>query len=120
MNAIAEPISSTAPPAPDPLDFAERQDGRFVVYEFRGKTFRLDREKARARKDAKRVINGPRTPELNVLPLKYPEAYRIYKQMKANHWEPDVIDMTKDCTQWNSGALKIGRASCRERVCYAV
>ena len=77
MNAIAEPISSTAPPVPDPLDFVERQDGRFVVYEFRGKTFRLDREKARARKDAKRVINGPRTPELNVLPLKYPEAYQI-------------------------------------------
>ncbi len=87
-------------------DFVEREEGRFVLYEFRGKTFRLDREKARARKDAKRVINGPRTPELNVLPLKYPEAYRIYKQMKANHWEPDVIDMTKDCTQWNSDALK--------------
>ncbi len=106
MNAIAELVAPVAPPVPDPLDFAERQDGRFVVYEFRGKTFRLDREKARAKKDAKRVINGPRTPELNVLPLKYPEAYRIYKQMKANHWEPDVIDMTKDCTQWNSGVLK--------------
>jgi len=25
--------------------------------------------------------------------------------MKANHWEPDVIDMTKDCGQWNSNAL---------------
>jgi ribonucleoside-diphosphate reductase beta chain len=26
--------------------------------------------------------------------------------MKANHWEPDVIDMTKDCTLWNTpGAL---------------
>jgi ribonucleoside-diphosphate reductase beta chain len=25
--------------------------------------------------------------------------------MKANHWEPDVIDMTKDCAQWNTGAL---------------
>jgi ribonucleoside-diphosphate reductase beta chain len=104
MNAIAEPVCRTTPPASH--DFTEREEGRFVIYEFRGKTFRLDREKARARKDAKRVINGPRTPELNVLPLKYPEAYRIYKQMKANHWEPDVIDMTKDCTQWNSGALK--------------
>jgi ribonucleoside-diphosphate reductase beta chain len=40
-----------------------------------------------------------------VLPLKYHEAYRIYKQMKANHWEPDVIDMTRDVQHWNTGAL---------------
>ena len=40
-----------------------------------------------------------------MLPLKYHEAYRIYKQMKANHWEPDVIDMTRDSQQWNTGAL---------------
>ncbi|MBV8278430.1 MAG: ribonucleotide-diphosphate reductase subunit beta [Verrucomicrobia bacterium] len=25
--------------------------------------------------------------------------------MKANHWEPDVIDMTKDCAMWNSNRL---------------
>jgi ribonucleoside-diphosphate reductase beta chain len=25
--------------------------------------------------------------------------------MKANHWEPDVIDMTKDCATWNSDKL---------------
>jgi ribonucleoside-diphosphate reductase beta chain len=25
--------------------------------------------------------------------------------MKANHWEPDVIDMSKDALQWNTGAL---------------
>ena len=105
--AAEVPINTAAP-----LDDTSRStvidqnDGRYVTHEFRGKTFRLDREKARARKEAKRVINGLRTAELNVLPLKYPEAYRIYKQMKANHWEPDVIDMTKDCTQWNSGALK--------------
>jgi ribonucleoside-diphosphate reductase beta chain len=51
------------------------------------------------------VINGQRSAELNILPLKYHEAYRIYKQMKANHWEPDVIDMTRDSQQWNTGAL---------------
>ncbi len=51
------------------------------------------------------MINGLRSAELNVLPLKYHEAYRIYKQMKANHWEPDVIDMTKDCSTWNSNKL---------------
>src|SRR3984957_19726701 len=83
----------------------EREEGRHVVYTFQNRTFRLDKEKARARLAGKRVINGLRSAELNVLPLKYHEAYRIYKQMKANHWEPDVIDMTKDCTQWNGNAL---------------
>lgn len=88
-------------------ELTEREDDRFTYISFRGKTFRLDKEKARQRKDGKRVINGERTAELNVMPLKYPEAYRIYKQMKANHWEPDVIDMTKDCTMWNSGELSL-------------
>jgi len=76
-----------------------------VEYRFRDKVFRLNRAAARERIAAKSVINGPRSAELNVMPLKYPEAYRLYKQMKANHWEPDVIDMSKDCQQWNSGAL---------------
>jgi len=83
----------------------EKEEGRHVVYTFGNKTFRLDKEKARQRLDGKRVINGLRSAELNVLPLKYHEAYRIYKQMKANHWEPDVIDMTKDCSMWNSNKL---------------
>lgn len=83
----------------------ETEDSRYVVYSFLNRTFRLDKEKARARLAGKRVINGVRSAELNVLPLKYHEAYRIYKQMKANHWEPDVIDMTKDCTLWNSEKL---------------
>jgi len=92
-------------PSAAPLEFAAREEGDYVVYRFGAKTFRLDKAKARARLAGKRVINGHRSAELNVLPLKYHEAYRIYKQMKANHWEPDVIDMTKDCSQWNSTAL---------------
>jgi len=83
----------------------EREEGRHVIYTFQNRTFRLDKEKARARLAGKRVINGLRSAELNVLPLKYHEAYRIYKQMKANQWEPDVIDMTKDCATWNSNKL---------------
>ncbi len=83
----------------------EREEGRHVVYTFQNRTFRLDKEKARARLAGKKVINGLKSAELNVLPLKYHEAYRIYKQMKANHWEPDVIDMTKDCATWNSNKL---------------
>src|ERR1700761_3462081 len=83
----------------------EREEGRYIVYSFLNRTFRLDKEKARARLAGKQVINGVRSAELNILPLKYHEAYRIYKQMKANHWEPDVIDMTKDCATWNSNKL---------------
>jgi ribonucleoside-diphosphate reductase beta chain len=82
-----------------------REEGNTVVYTIGGKNFRLNKQQARERMAGKRVINGLRSAELNVLPLKYHEAYRIYKQMKANHWEPDVIDMTKDCTQWNSNQL---------------
>jgi ribonucleoside-diphosphate reductase beta chain len=86
-------------------DHAAREEGDYVVYQLGTKTFRLNKSKARARFDGKRVINGHRSAELNVLPLKYHEAYRIYKQMKANHWEPDVIDMTRDVQHWNTGAL---------------
>jgi len=52
----------------------EREEGRNVVYSFQKRSFRLDREKARARLAGKRVINGIRSAELNVLPLKYYEA----------------------------------------------
>ncbi|MCS6772269.1 MAG: ribonucleotide-diphosphate reductase subunit beta [Kiritimatiellae bacterium] len=79
--------------------------GDTIEYVFRNKVFRLNREQARKALEGKRVINGIRTPELNIFPLKYTEAYRLYKQMKANHWEPDVIDMTRDCRQWSGDAL---------------
>src|SRR4051812_3645989 len=71
------------PAVPPPLaPIAEDNDT--VVYEFAGKTFRLNKAKARERLAGKKVINGHKSAELNVLPLKYHEAYRIYKQMKAN------------------------------------
>ena len=96
----------------DPLNFisaegdvSAKEEGDVVIYQFRNKSFRLDKSKARQRLEGKKVINGHRSAELNVLPLKYHEAYRIYKQMKANHWEPDVIDMSKDAHQWNTDAL---------------
>src|SRR5580698_3718014 len=88
-----------------PTDIVEKEEGDYIVHRLGNKTFRLNKSKARERLAGKRVINGQRSAELNVLPLKYHEAYRIYKQMKANHWEPDVIDMTKDCSQWNGDAL---------------
>jgi len=85
--------------------FSVSEEGDHVIHRLGAKTFRLDKTKARARLAGKKVINGLRSAELNILPLKYHEAYRIYKQMKANHWEPDVIDMTKDCAQWNGNTL---------------
>jgi ribonucleoside-diphosphate reductase beta chain len=96
---------SPSPTAPGSLDFETGEEGNYVIHRLGNKTFRLDKAKARARLDGKRVINGIRSAELNVLPLKYHEAYRIYKQMKANHWEPDVIDMSKDALQWTNGSL---------------
>lgn len=101
-DILATPLP---PVSSDPDYFTTTEEGDYVVYQFRNKTFRLNKAKARERLAGKRVINGHRSAELNVLPLKYHEAYRIYKQMKANHWEPDVIDMTKDCSQWNTGVL---------------
>jgi len=95
--STATPTHSVPPPA--------AEEGDRAIYVIGDKTFRLDKAKARERLAGKKVINGLRSAELNVLPLKYHEAYRIYKQMKANHWEPDVIDMTKDCTQWNTNTL---------------
>lgn len=98
--------TALAPSTPDVApEYSTREEGDFVVCQVGSKTFRLNRVNARARLAGKRVINGHRSAELNVLPLKYHEAYRIYKQMKANHWEPDVIDMTRDSQQWNTGAL---------------
>lgn len=62
--------------------------------------FILDRDKAEAAFAAKKVINGRQTMFFNILPLKYQWAYDLYKKMKANHWEPEDIQMQKDCEHW--------------------
>jgi len=64
------------------------------------RTFTLDRDKAEEAYAAKRVINGRQTMFFNILPLKYQWAYDLYRNMKANHWEPEDITMQKDCEQW--------------------
>jgi ribonucleoside-diphosphate reductase beta chain len=102
-NITSQPVVSTSIDifADDGLDGSMET----VTHTIGNKTFNLNKQKARKLLEGKKVINGIRTAELNVLPLKYHEAYRIYKQMKANHWEPDVIDMTLDCNMWNSNKL---------------
>ncbi len=76
-----------------------------TTYEIGGRTFVLDRQKAKQAFDAKQVINGRKTVFFNILPLKYQWAYDLYKNMKANHWEPEDIPMQKDCEQWRSSEI---------------
>ena len=67
-----------------------------------GRTFVLDQAKAEQAYAEKRVINGRKTEAFNLLPLRYQWAYDLYKKMKANHWEPEDIQMQKDIEQWQS------------------
>ena len=66
------------------------------------RTFVLDQAKAEGAYAEKRVINGRKSEAFNLLPLKYQWAYDLYKKMKANHWEPEDIQMQKDVEQWHS------------------
>ena len=72
------------------------------IFEVGGKTFVLDCKKAEAVFAAKKVINGVDTMTFNLLPLKYQWAYDLYRNMKANHWEPEDIPMNEDIGQWRS------------------
>jgi ribonucleoside-diphosphate reductase beta chain len=74
-------------------------------YKIGTREFALDQAKAEAAFDAKRVINGRESMTFNLLPLKYGWAYDLYKVMKANHWEPEEIQMQKDVEQWRSEAI---------------
>jgi ribonucleoside-diphosphate reductase beta chain len=65
----------------------------------------LDQTKAEEAYAAKRIINGRQTMTFNLLPLKYQWAYELYRNMKANHWEPEDIPMAKDIEQWRGNDL---------------
>lgn len=80
----------------------ENQDKTTTTIEIGNKTFVLDRQKAEEAFAAKKIINGRETVFFNILPLKYQWAYDLYKNMKANHWEPEDIPMQRDCEQWRS------------------
>jgi ribonucleoside-diphosphate reductase beta chain len=69
------------------------------------KSFVLDRDKAEAAFAAKRVINGRDSMAFNLLPLKYQWAYELYRTMKANHWEPEDIQMQMDIQQWKGDQI---------------
>ena len=70
------------------------------VYTLGGRSFVLDRTRAEAALAAKRVVGGRETMTFNLLPLRYGWAYELYRTMKANHWEPEDIQMARDIEQW--------------------
>jgi ribonucleoside-diphosphate reductase beta chain len=72
------------------------------TYTLGDRTFVLDQSKAEAALAAKRVIGGRETMTFNLLPLRYGWAYELYRTMKANHWEPEDVQMAKDIEQWRS------------------
>lgn len=76
------------------------------TYTLGPRTFVLDAGKAQTALEAKRVVGGRETMTFNLLPLRYPWAYELYRTMKANHWEPEDVQMAKDIEQWRgSGPL---------------
>jgi ribonucleoside-diphosphate reductase beta chain len=70
------------------------------TYTIGPRTFVLDRAKAEEALAAKRVVGGRETMTFNLLPLRYGWAYELYRTMKANHWEPEDVQMAKDIEQW--------------------
>src|SRR3954470_7192837 len=71
-----------------------------LQYTIGPRTFVLDKAKAEAALAAKRVVGGRETLSFNLLPLRYGWAYELYRTMKANHWEPEDVQMAKDIEQW--------------------
>ena len=53
----------------------------------------------------RRVINGQDDGLMQVAPLKHPWADKIFKQMLANTWMPQEVQMAKDVAQWESAEL---------------
>jgi len=84
---------------------SERQAKMDKLFQIGAKKFVLDQSKAEEAYAAKRIINGRQTMTFNLLPLKYQWAYDIYRDMKANHWEPEDITMAKDIEQWKGSDL---------------
>jgi ribonucleoside-diphosphate reductase beta chain len=77
----------------------DRQEAQ-MQYTLGTRTFTLDTAQAEAALAAKRVVGGRETPNFNLLPLRYGWAYELYRTMKANHWEPEDVQMAKDIEQW--------------------
>jgi ribonucleoside-diphosphate reductase beta chain len=91
----AHPEPATLGPSSD-----SKEEAMQKTYTLGGRTFVLDQAKAEAALAAKRVVGGRETMTFNLLPLRYGWAYELYRTMKANHWEPEDVQMAKDIEQW--------------------
>jgi ribonucleoside-diphosphate reductase beta chain len=76
-----------------------------IIHTIGKKKFVLDKQKSIKTFSNKSVINGKKTSYFNILPLKYDWAYKLYREMKANHWEPEDIPMQRDYEQWKSNKI---------------
>jgi ribonucleoside-diphosphate reductase beta chain len=78
------------------------------TYTLGSATFTLDVARAAKTLEGKSIINGRKTEAFDILPLRYPWAYDLYKTMKTNHWEPEDVPMTDDISQWKGDhAIKL-------------
>lgn len=68
-------------------------------------TIPLDAAKAESLLASKKVIGGQRISGFGLVPLKYPWAWELYSNMRANHWEPEDIPMQKDVEQWRGDEI---------------
>ena len=67
-----------------------------------GRDFTLDMNLAESAFAEKRIVGGRISDTFNLLPLKYPWAYDLYRTMKSNHWEPEDIPMAADIDYWKN------------------
>ena len=77
-------------------------DENTIVIEVGGRRFVLDAKKAHEAFTGKKVVNGRITEGFNLLPVRYQWALTLYRTMKANHWEPEDVNMDIDILQWNT------------------
>jgi ribonucleoside-diphosphate reductase beta chain len=97
-------LSRARPRVSLPPAAASQRKQMQTSYTIGPRTFVLDADRAREALEAKRVVGGRETMAFNLLPLRYPWAYDLYRTMKANHWEPEDVQMAKDIEQWRDAA----------------
>ena len=110
VSGVQKRVELTESPPPSNPDPSLLFMAQTTTIQIGDRSFILDREKAEAAYAAKRIINGRETMFFNILPVKYGWAYDLYKTMKANHWEPEDIQMQRDIEQWRDTSGKISDA----------
>jgi ribonucleoside-diphosphate reductase beta chain len=90
------------------LSDAEMNKQDTITIEVGGRKFILDAKRAHEAFTGKKVVNGRITEGFNILPCRYQWALTLYRKMKANHWEPEDINMDIDIMQWGATPEKGG------------